>query len=248
MCHLIMTGRKMIHKIINKMADMAQGLPGLMALFILGFAASLITPGGQANANPIGGPGVTCKNSSCQGSIYTLTYDGSALPDSDPDHETYQITYTIDTSGYTGGGVAIDSAAIKVSAKVFSATLFDAPGGTNNWDLIAGGINAGGCSGKGGGFECADWIGSGVGATVGGILTWIFDITVDNDKLFTATGGTPSIKARYVDARGGKVGALVSENIELQIGRSTTSIPEPATLVLLGCGLLGLVFLHRLKS
>lgn len=245
----------MIHKMINKLADMVQGLPGLMALFILGFAASLITPGGQAHATPIG---PNCPT--CQGSIYTLTYDGTALPDSDTAHETFRIIYTIDTSGYSSSGpapgVAIDAAAIKVSSSVVSASLFDAPqadgstGGASDWTIVPGGINAGGCSGAGGGFECADWTASsGLGAAVGGILTWIFDVTVNNGELLTAAGAS-SIKARYVDASGGKTGALVSENIDLQIGRPPTSIPEPATLALLGCGLLGLAFLHRrrLKS
>ena len=199
----------------------------LVGLLLVGIIA--IAQSGPAYANPIG---QFC--STCQGSIYTLSYSGFALPDSDPLHETFEITLTIDTSGYWGGGVAIDAVAIKVSPSVFSSSLVTAPGGVGNWALVPGGINAGGCSGNGGGFDCADWIALGPGAPVGGILAWTFDQTINNNTLITSPLGD-SIKARYVDANGNKVGALVSEAITLQ-----TRVPEPSTLLLLGSGLAGL--------
>ena len=57
---------------------------------------------------------------------------------------------------------------------------------------------------------------------------WIFDIDVKGG-VFAFNGRTelPSIKARYVDDNGNKVGALVSEKV-----------PEPATLTLLGMGVM----------
>lgn len=184
-------------------------------------------------ADPIGGPAnLNCPEGSCQGATYTLDYSGTAQSVGAV-NSVYRIRYTIDTSTYTGGGVAIDAAAIKVSSSAVSATLFAAPGGVGNWAVVGGGINAGGCSGSGGGFECADWIAAGVGVAVGGTLVWEFDMTIPNGSLITSLGGA-SIKARYVDANGRKIGDLVSEPITLQnrSGDPDPSVPEPTSVIL----------------
>jgi hypothetical protein len=141
--------------------------------------------------------------------------------------DTWRVTLTIDTSGYTGGGSHIDEVAVKISSSADTAKLVAAPDGLSNWKLIPGGISAGGCNGSGSGFECGDWIGAGYASVIpGAVLTWVFDIDVSG-PVFSFDGSTeaPSIKARYVDDSGRKVGDLVSEKV-----------PEPATLTLLGVG------------
>lgn len=234
-----------------------------MFTWIRGLAvAGLIVLPALASADPIG-PNCT----TCDGGIYTLSWSGT--PQSTTlTTETDRITLTIDTSGVSafltglGGGLvapfALDAAAIKIASSVISATLFAAPGGTGNWNLIPGGINAGGCSGSGGGFDCADWVGAGPGTALGGILTFVFDETI---TLGTALTGplAASIKARYVDSLGNKSGALVSEKITLQTASSGTSstgisstgnTPEPgsSSLAVLGLGLLAASFWARRKA
>jgi len=165
-----------------------------------------------------------------QGSIWSLTYSGSPLPDADTTHETYEITLGVDTSGYTGGGSFLDQIALKVSNSLSGASLVAAPGGIASWTLVPGGINASGCSGSGGGFECADSVILG-NTAVGGIYSWVFDLTMDNGALFTGLNQA-SVKGRFVDALGNKIGDLVSENITL-----TSPVPEPEIYAMMGVGL-----------
>ena len=178
----------------------------------------------------------------CQGGIYSLTYDGTALPDADLLTETYRITYSIDTTGYNGGGSYLDQIAFKVSSSVSNVVIYDdnAPGGAAAWSLNGAGLNANGCTGSGNGFSCWDStisLNGGLGLAVpGGTYEWIFDVTVKNGTLFAGLEGS-TVKARYVDKDGYKVGNLVSEKL--------TKVPEPSTLLLLGSGLLAFGFVAR---
>lgn len=190
---------------------------------------------GLASAGPIG---PDCD--SCQGSIYSLVNLGNVadLHAADGLNDTWRILLSIDTSGYTGSGVRIDEVAVKVSSGIDAIELREAPGGTAGWNLVAGGLNANGCSGSGSGFGCADWIGIGGGAALPteSLLTWVFDVDVKG-ALFT-TPLSASIKLRYVTEYGNKVGDLVSENITLSTPPvAPVPVPEPATLLLTATGL-----------
>ena len=213
-------------------------------IVLIALGGLLLASAGPAVADPIG---PIC--GTCQGSTYQLTYSGSAESDVDLLHETFRISLIIDTSGYTGGGSFLHDVAIKVTANFNggeSASLFSAPSGS--WALggLNTGIDAGGCSGAGGGFACAEHSGSGE-PVPNGIYTWEFDITIDNGTLLTGLLEA-SVKARYVDASAFKIGDLVSENITLQVDEELPlPVPAPATVILLGLGMLGLGVGVRLR-
>jgi len=174
-----------------------------------------------------------------QGSIWSLTYGGSPLADSDLSTETFRITLDVDTTGYTGGGSFLDQVALKVSSSLVGASLFAAPGGTSSWLLSAGGIDASGCSGSGSGFECANSaliLNGGKGVPVGFDYAWVFDLTMPNGALFTGFEES-TVKGRFVDFSGNKVGALVSENVTL--------IPEPEIYAMMVAGLGLMAFVAR---
>lgn len=176
----------------------------------------------------------------CQGSTYTLTYTVEGVSGG---NTTYDVSLSIDTAGFSpsGGGSGpfyIDSVAVKVSSKDPSGPteLDSAPGSTADWAVYDGGVNAGGCSSAGSGFECAASKGGSAGAVdgfnvTGGTLAWVWDITLPTGSLITSPNGA-TIKARYVDGKDHKVGQLVSEDITLS---TNTAAAEPGTTLLLLC-------------
>lgn len=200
------------------------------SLFLAAAALALFATARPAAADPIG---PDCET--CQGAIYELLYEPTPIGTT-VDSTIYEITLRIDTTGYSGTGVRIDDVSFKVSANLNGQTLLDAPGGAGNWTALFGGISAAGCEGiASSGFGCATSDSSSV-ATLpfAGIYEWIFHAFVPTGALLKTDPFDASIKARFVDADGGKVGDLVSEGITLQV------IPEPTTALLLLGGLAGL--------
>lgn len=180
---------------------------------------------------------------SFQGSIWPLTDSGSPVADSELLTKAYSITLGFDSSSNVGRGSFLDQVAINGSSSFVDTTLFDDPGGASAWSLLGGGMNARGCSGSGSGFECSNSLSLRLSNSSAGVSNswWVFDVPTVNGEFFTDFEES-SVKGRFVDVRGNKVGDRVSENVTL-----TSPNPEPEiyAMMLAGLGLMGYVARRR---
>jgi hypothetical protein len=207
-------------------------LAGVAMLF---GAAFLLGTGGIAQATTytttIGGS--SCL--SCFGSVYTLTVtqDGAAGPTT----TKYDVTYTVDTSGYNGQGDGLDAVNFKIATfnNIVSVGAVTGEASFQDTTAILDNLNANGC-GDGGnsGFVCADSSNLGGVTVPDGTYTITFnDLVLKNGSLFTNVGDW-SIRALYVHADGKQAG------ITSEAGR----VPVPGTLLMFGLGF-GLLLMWR---
>lgn len=224
-----------IHHVANRLFVCLNHCIAKIALVVLAVAMSP----NSVSAAPIG---PDC--STCHDTIWDLTYTVV-----DADEFIYDFTLTA-TGGANLDYAYIDAVAIKVASNDGAyegvQDLLSTPDGTAWVDpLLLGTLNASACNeGSAAGFACTSAVGTEPnGAAAGGTDTWVFRINLQDTPGLLLTGtDAASIKARFTDASGNKVGSLLSENITI------TQVPEPGTLLLMGGGAVAAAVTRRRRK
>ncbi len=149
-----------------------------------------------------------------------LTVDGVTFTSSWSDNV---LTLEIDAaqrSGGWSGATGLAALAIKGVGTYNSVSVSSAPGGTNDWNLSMSELKASGCSGTSN------------GAAGSRMCFYGQQIALADDMVFkfTYTGASvatnePHVKVEFVDARGNKVGSLLSQVLPASTATTTPSAP-----------------------
>ena len=180
--------------------------------------ASMALCASVANADTIGPFG---------GTYLTLTYTTTADPNTD------LFTIKIDTTGTTAPSAYLQAFGIKVTSQADLASASLVSTNFTNYTFVPeGSLNSSGCnSGPSAGFMCLQ---DSTSNAVGKVYTATFSVTTSGSFLLGTDAA--SVKAVFLNSDGRFSGLQISQPITAQPG---SSVPEPASLLLLGSGLAG---------